>query len=822
MKISYNWLKEILDFNLSPEEAAALLTSTGLEVEGIETFESVKGGMKGLVTGEVLTCVKHPDADKLSLTTVDVGSGEPYSIVCGAPNVAAGQKVIVALPGTKIFPVDGEPFVIKQAKIRGQVSNGMICAEDEIGLGQSHAGIIVLPSNVKTGIPAAEYFKISSDSILEIGLTPNRADAASHVGVARDLAAAIRVKQLIEKGKDVKLSPVMPGADKIKTGFEKKDRKVNYQVQVNVEDSVACPRYSGITISNVTVGDSPEWLKNRLRSIGVNPINNIVDITNYVLHECGQPLHAFDADEIRGKKVVVRSAKENEKFLTLDNVERTMHSGDLLICDEMHAMCIAGVYGGLNSGISSKTKNVFIESACFNPASIRSTGKRHGLKTDASFRFERGTDPEMTLYALKRSALLICEIAGGEIASEVSDYYPLPLKQPVIKLNFNSLDRFTGEKIDRKIISTIIESLEMKILSLNESEIQIEVPHFKVDVLRPADVVEEILRIYGYDRIPIPEKINVSVPADTGYFREHFQDKVSAYLSSNGFNEILNNSLTRQEYVSQSGWDMQSTVSVLNPLSQELSVLRCDLLHGGLETIQYNSNRKQHDLRLFEFGKVYKKTESGYKEEYRLSVIMTGNRQEPSWRVKEADSDFYLLKSFVANILSICGIEGLQQVSGVNSFFASSLSFNKGKEMLVESGIIQRTLLRKFDVSSNVLYAEFNWEAIIKYSRKKPVRYSEISKYPAVKRDLSMLIPSDVSYSKLENIAYGTEKKLLKEVRLFDVYEGEKIGQGKKSYAMSFILEDEEQTLTEQQIGKVMERLMAAFEKEAGAVIRKQ
>ena len=818
MKISYNWLNEIFPSDLSPEETSIILTGAGLEVEGIEKFESVKGGLSNLVIGEVKTCMKHPDADKLSLTTVDVGAGEILQIVCGAPNVAAGQKVIVAVPGTKIFPLTGEPFIIKQAKIRGQTSNGMICAEDEIGLGTMHEGIIVLPGDAVIGSLVSDYYKIQNDSVFEIGLTPNRADAASHIGVARDLAAVIRTNKLIETGKDEKLSLNIPRT------IKDSDRKIskNFEaVNVTVVDTSACIRYSGISIANVKVEESPSWLKNRLLSIGINPINNIVDITNYVLHECGQPLHAFDVEQIKGRKIIVRSANENEKFVTLDQIERTMNPGDLMICDESSAMCIAGVYGGLTSGISEKTKNIFIESACFNPASIRKTSKKHGLKTDASFRFERGTDPEMTIYALGRAAFLICEIAGGEIASEISDHNPSPPKPAIIDLSFSFLDQFSGEIIDRNVVRSILDSLSIKTISQNDKALRLEVPLFKVDVTRPADVIEEILRVYGYDRIPVPEKINASVPANTGFDREQLQNKIADYLSNNGFNEILTNSLTKSEYASMPGWNNDEIVNILNPLSQDISVLRQDLLLNALEIIQYNTNRKQSDLRLFEFGKTYFKKGNSYSENYHLSVVLTGNREEPSWKSKDAEMDFYFLKTFVKGILTLCGIKDYSEKESGEDVFSSALNIFRNEDNLVKYGMAQKSILKKFDLKADVLYADFNWDNIVKYAKKKAVRYAEISKYPAVKRDLSMLISKDISYSQLENIAYKTEKKILQDIRLFDIYEDEKIDSGKKSYALSFILQDDQQTLTDKQIGKVMENLMKAFEKEAGAVIRR-
>ncbi len=814
MKISYNWLKEIYPTDLSANEISILLTAGGLEVENVEEFESVKGGLKGLVIGQVITCIKHPDADKLSLTTVDTGGGEYQQIVCGAPNVAIGQKVVVALPGTKLFPLNGEPFSIKQSKIRGQVSNGMICAEDEIGLGLSHAGIIVLPEDAVVGSSISEYYQIKNDFIFEIGLTPNRADAASHIGVARDLAAIVRAKKRIETGVDAKNELLIPPVNDIKkTG--------NLEVKVTVEDSVACPRYSGITVSNVVVAESPAWLKDRLTSIGVHPINNIVDITNYVLHECGQPLHAFDADQIGGKNVVVRMAKEKEKFTTLDLVERTLSSEDLMICDAQTSMCIAGVFGGVNSGIGEKTKNVFLESAYFNPASIRKTGKRHGLKTDASFRFERGTDPELTLYAMKRAAAMMCEIAGGQIASEIIDIYPAKIAPAVFDFNCSFLDRFAGEVIDRKVIATILESLSIKILKEEKEGLRLEVPAFKVDVTRPVDVVEEILRIYGYDRIPLAEKISMSMPAVVDFDSEQLLTKTLSFLAANGFHEIVTNSLTKKEYNSMPGWEESNSVHLLNPLSQELSVLRQDMLATSLETVLYNQNRKSGDLRLVEFGKSYGKLNGNFKEGNRLAITIAGNVQEESWRGKQQPVDFFMLKSYVENILTLCGIEKYEVTESEHPQYATALTFSTNKNSLVTLGLVDKRILKKFDIADYVFYAEFDWDRVIKAAKKKPMHYIEVSKFPAVKRDLSMLVGTEISYGQLEKIAYNAERKLLTEIRLFDIYKGDKIEAGKKSCALSFILQDDQQTLTEQQINKVMDKLMNAFEKEAGAIIRK-
>lgn len=815
MKISYNWLKEYYSINDSPEKVAAMLTACGLEVESVEEFDAIKGGLRGLVVGKVLTCIKHPDADKLHVTTVDIGSGEPSQIVCGAPNIAAGQTVVVAVPGTKIFPVSGDPFSIKQAKIRGQVSNGMICAEDEIGLGVSHAGVIVLPDNLKAGSSVAEFYNVKSDHVFEIGLTPNRADAASHIGVARDLAAVVNTNTVIDENKILKSAVKWPEVKEIKPGNNRKE------IKVEVQDKNACPRYSSVTMTNVKVGPSPAWLKDRLESIGVNSINNIVDITNFVLHECGQPLHAFDADKIGGQKIVVRSARQGEKFTTLDKVERTLSEGDLMICDAEKPLCIAGVFGGLNSGITEETTSVFIESACFNPASIRKTSKRHGLKTDASFRFERGTDPELTMFAMKRAAQLIHEIAGGEVASEASDIYPEKIVPARIDLSLKYLETFGGEKIPANIVRIILESLQIKIVNETPEKLTLEIPLFKVDVTRPADVVEEILRIYGYDRIPVPAKMNVSLPSVIVFDPEKLQNHIADYLSSNGFNETMSNSLTKIDYNSVPGWEDETLVKILNPLSSDLSVMRKDLLMNALENIQFNSNRRNSDLKFFEFGKTYERNENKYQETNHLSLIISGKQHDTSWKKKEEASDFYLLKAYVENILSLAGIEDKKTGEGTDERFRESLMLHAGNNVLVEFGSVNRKILKRFDINEEVLFAEINWDNVLKHARKKPVRFKEISKFPSVKRDLSMQLSSDVSYEKLETIAYNTERKLLRDIRLFDVYSGDKIESGKKSYALSFILQDDEETLTDSKINKVMDKLMAAFEREVGAVIRK-
>jgi len=819
MKISYNWLKQYLKIDLPTEEVARLLTDCGLEVEGVDLFQSMKGGLKGLVIGEVIACAKHPNADKLSVTTVNVGEESLLSIVCGAPNVAAGQKVVVATVGTMLFPSEGEPFEIKKSKIRGEVSEGMICAEDEIGLGKSHEGIIVLPADAKAGMSAKEYFNIEEDSVFEIGLTPNRADAASHIGVARDLLAAMKQQSTVD-GRQSTLT--IPSVD----NFKVDDKSLS--IEVEVLDKTACPRYSGITISGVEVKESPAWLKNKLKSIGVGPINNIVDITNYVLHECGQPLHAFDADEIKGKKVIVRHAKEGEKFVTLDKVERILTADNLMICNAEEPMCIAGVFGGIKSGISEKTKNIFLESAYFSPASIRKTGKQHGLKTDASFRFERGTDPEITLYALKRATQMIKEIAGVPSTrdSDIVDIYPQPILPATIHLHYKTVDQLVGEVIDRSSIKEILHSLEIKITKEEGDSLVLSIPTHKVDVTREVDVVEEILRIYGYNKIGSPAKLYSSLPSVAKTDREKIQNIISDYLCDNGFHEIMTNSLTKSRYTELLSINVAENVTVMNPLSQDLDVMRQSMVYSGLEAIEYNRNRKHPDLKFFEFGKTYHQRDSGFEEVNHLTLFITGKKYESSWNGDKSSAGFFYLKSFVNNIFDRLGINSGNQkpVEAVlqNAIISSGLSVQLNNKTLVEYGPVKKNHLRNFDITSEVFIADFNWDLLMKLvsSKDKPVQ--EVSKFPQVRRDLSMMINRDMSYAEIESIAYKTEKNLLKEINLFDVYEGDKIESGKKSYAVTFILQDERQTLTENQIDKIMNRLMEAFEKQAGAVIRKQ
>jgi phenylalanyl-tRNA synthetase beta chain len=787
MKISYNWLKQYLPIQLPASEVADLLTDCGLEVEHSESFQSIKGGLDGLVIGEVISKEKHPNADKLSLTKVDVGTGTLLSIVCGGPNVAAGQKVVIALIGSTLYPIDGEPFKIKESKIRGELSQGMICAEDEIGLGHSHEGVMVLDENAVVGSRVNDYFKIENDTVFEIGLTPNRADAASHIGVARDLSAIINMR-------DQDISIQFPSVDDF--SIDNNDFPIN----VIVEDDKACPRYSGITISGVEIKDSPEWLKNRLKSIGLKPINNIVDATNFVLHELGQPLHAFDADYIKGKKVVVKKYHQGTKFITLDGVERTLLDNDLMISNADEPMCIAGVFGGIKSGVKNETKNIFLESAYFDPVHIRKSSRHHGLKTDASFRFERGTDPNITVYALKRAALLIKEIAGGTISSDIVDVYPSPIENFRVELNYKTLDRLIGLKIDREKIKKIITSLEIKIIHDREYGLELSVPPFKVDVQRDVDIIEEIIRIYGYNNIPISEKINASITYSQKPDKEKIADTAADFLSSNGFNEIMSNSLTKADYIDLiEGIEKDKNVIILNPLSNELNAMRQSMLFSGLEAVSYNKNRRNHDLKLYEFGKTYHKKEDRYIEIQHLALFITGRRNPESWNNDNLSVDYYQLKGYVESLFKRLGIRNLN--------------------VTIES--VKKSILKHFDINSEVFYADINWDKVIKASSNNAVKYKEVPKFPEVRRDLALVINKEITYQQIEELANKTERNLLKSVNLFDVYEGDKIEAGKKSYAVSFILQDEEKTLNDKQIDKVMERLMEAFEKNLQAVIRK-
>lgn len=801
MKISYSWLKQFIQTNKTPEEISLILTDIGLEVESLEKVQSVLGGLEGLVIGLVKSCVPHPNADRLKITKVEVVVGEELQIVCGANNVAAGQKVVVALDGTKIYPTNGEPFTIKNSKIRGELSQGMICAEDEIGLGTDHDGIMVLDAGAEIGSLAKDYFKLEDDYLFEIGLTPNRADAASHLGVARDLAAYLRS------------TFTLPDVSAFKIDKEQ------LNIPVTVADIAACPRYSSLTISGVSIKESPEWLKNKLNVIGVRPINNVVDVTNYVLHELGQPLHAFDADQIRGGKVEVKKCKEGTIFTTLDEVERKLSDQDLMICDAEGPMCLAGVFGGIKSGVSSQTKHIFLESAYFNPVSVRKTSKRFGLKTDASFRFERGTDPEMTVFALKRAALLIKEVAGGEISSAIADAYPYPVSAFQVELSYQNVHRLIGKHIEPATIKEIITALQIEIITENAEGLQLKVPAYRVDVTREVDVIEEILRIYGYNNVEIPNQIRASLNYAVKPDREAVQNQVADWLSSKGFNEILANSLTSSSYAI----DPERAVKLLNPLSSDLDTMRQTLLYSGLEAVVYNQNRKNPDLKLYEFGKIYfvKDQAGSYQEQQRLSIFMSGKKLNAQWNHAAESVNFYQLKAMVDALMMKLNIANLMTKEVDSSMYAYGLAYLKGEKVLAQFGAVSAKVLKQMEIDGEVFYAELDWDLIIKSIKNNKITYREVSKFPAVKRDLSLLVDREVSFETLKLISLKTERTLLKEVNVFDVYQGDKLPAGKKSYALSFVLQDEEQTLTDQRIDAIMKKLMLNLEKEAGAELRK-
>jgi len=806
MKNSFEWLKLYLQgqdvSNLTAESTAKVFTDTGLEVEAIEEVSSVPGGLKGLVIGEVLTKEKHPDADRLNLTTVDVGSDKPLNIVCGATNVEVGQKVVVAKVGTTIYPTNGEPFEIKKAKIRGEISEGMICAEDEIGLGEGHEGIMVLSPDAKVGTPASEYFKIESDTSFEIGLTPNRTDAVSHLGAARDLVAALNVAG---KNLSIKLEEIeLPKANN------------KLPIQVEVENSEDSPRYAGIVVSNLKVTDSPDWLKNRLTSIGLSPINNIVDITNYVMHSIGQPLHAFDYDKISGHKVVVKKANKKEKFITLDGVERELSSEDLMIYNTEKPMCMAGVFGGKDSGVSTSTKTVFIESALFNPVAIRKTSKRHGLHTDASFRYERGVDPNITITGLKMAAKLMMDIAGGEIASEIIDHYPNIIEKANVKLTYEYCNRLIGNEIPKEIIKKILAELEFEIVKEENDELDLLVPTYRVDVTRPCDVVEEIIRIYGFNNITLPEQPRFSISYSTHPDKEKVKNTISDLLVGKGLSEIMNNSLTNGKY-----YEEANSVNILNPISKELNVLRKSLLEGGLETARYNINRKNNDLKLFEFGKTYHQYDN-YQETERLSIILTGLKQEESWKTPDSPSDFYYLKSLVNAILVKTGLSNLNVTEKElkSEIFEYGLTLKVAKKQVVDFGKISSAILKNFDIKQEVYYADFNFNTLLDLIKNTNIKYQPISKFPSVRRDLSLLLNNEISYEQLCELAKKQGKQILKEINLFDYYKGKNIDKDKKSYAMSFLFQDETKTLTDEEVDGIMKNIIDVFNKETGAELR--
>lgn len=807
MKISLNWLKEHLEFNLTTEEVSELLTSTGLEVEGIEKVETVKGGLEGLIIGEVLTCEKHPDADKLSVTTVKVNNEEVFSIVCGAPNVKAGQKVVVATPGTTIFPLEGEPFKIKKAKIRGVESNGMICAEDEIGLGKDHNGIIVLPANAEVGVLAKDYYQIKSDEVFEIGLTPNRIDAASHLGVARDLKAVLLQRKNINAPKKNQLVSVSSD-------------NTEKEISVEIKDTDGCHRYCSVTISNIEVKDSPDWLKERLNAIGVRPINNIVDITNYVLHDLGQPLHAFDADEIKGGKIIVRKAKTNSTFITLDEVERELDGTELMICDTESELCIAGIFGGLKSGVSEKTKTIFLESARFNPISIRKTAKKFGLSTDASFRFERGADINMAMPALQKAAALIKEIAGGKISSNYNDVYPTIAKETILDLDLKNLNQIIGKEIDVKTIENILISLDFKINSSSTNSFNITVPLYRVDVTRPIDVAEEILRIYGYNEIPLPEKMNSSLSFKDKNSSVDSVELISNFISANGFHEIMTNSLTSssQKIVLN---NEQEFVKILNPLSSELDILRESLLLNGLSAVAYNINRQQYDLRFYELGKTYFKTGEKYIEQNFISLFLTGKKENENWNSSKNNVDIYTLVAIIEGLFKKLGVlEKLQKSKDSHSILEQVISYTQGKNKIATIGLVNKKALKYGDIKQPVYAAEINFDLLFLLIKKVKVEFKDLPKFPSTRRDLSLLLDTKITFSEIETVARKVDKQLIKEIGLFDVYEGKNLDAGKKSYAISFVFYNEESTLTDKEVDQLMNKIIESLHKELGATLR--
>ena len=816
MTISYNWLKQYLNVDLNPETLSEILTSIGLEVESLHKLEPIKGGLNGFVIGEVIECAKHPDADKLSVTKVNAGTGELLDIVCGAPNVAAGQKVIIATVGTTIYK-DNDSFVIKKSKIRGAVSEGMICAEDEIGIGTSHEGIMVLNSDAVIGMPVKNYFKIEDDFIFEIGLTPNRIDAACHIGVAADLAAYL--KQTM----DVNL--IKPSVEAFKV--ENNDLIID----IDIQNAEGCLRYSGVTIKNVTVAESPDWLKSKILAIGLKPINNIVDISNYVLFETNQPLHTFDADMIKDNKVVVKTLPHNTKFTTLDHIERNIIDTDLMICNAHEPMCIAGVMGGLDSGITNNTKHIFIESACFNPIFVRRTSKRLGISSDSSFRFERGTDINNAIYALKRAALLIKEIAGGTISSNIVDFYPNPINHFEVSISFKNVDRLLGINIERDKLKNILLSLNFNILSETESGYTLAIPTNKVDVLREADVIEEVLRIYGYNNIPISNHINSSVSYYAKPDKEKINNMVSDILTNNGFNEIMCNSLTSSNYNNKYLQnENKSTVYILNPLSAELDSMRSSLIFGGLESILYNVNRKGNNLKFYEFGYSYTNKHNAestiisdkFDEQLHLSLFLSGIKSEENWNTKPEAVSFYTMKSYIENILVRLGINIANiKINDTNNIvFDYGLNYMINNSILVEFGEINNNILKGFDIKQTVFYADFNWDLVLKQLKNSKTEYKEISKFPEVRRDLALLITKDIKFEQLRDVAFKNAGKLLKKVSIFDVYTDAKIGDDKKSYALSYILQDNDKTLTDKQIEIIMERIIEAYKKQFGAAIR--
>ncbi|MTG97804.1 MULTISPECIES: phenylalanine--tRNA ligase subunit beta [Myroides] len=811
MHISYNWLKQFIKLDITPDETSEILTDLGLEVEGITHYESLKGGLKGVVVGHVLSCTKHPNADKLNVTKVDLGAGEPVQIVCGAPNVAAGQKVAVATIGTELFDAEGNAFQIKKGKIRGEESFGMICSAVELGVGTDGDGIMVLDQNLTPGTPAAEVFNIVTDEVFEIGLTPNRSDAMSHWGVARDLRAGL-LQNSKEEIQHKEL--ITPSVSKFKV--ERRTLKID----VSVEDYKRAPRYCGVTISGIEVKQSPEWLQNRLKAIGITPKNNIVDVTNYVLHDLGQPMHAFDAAKIKGGKVIVKTVEAGTKFKTLDDIERTLHQDDLMICDENGPMCMAGVFGGTRTAVSENTTSIFLESAYFHPVAIRKAAKRHGLNTDSSFRFERGIDPSITEYALKHAALLIQQVAGGEITSDIVDLYPKRIEDYSVFLNFNNINRILGEEISKETIKKILVSLDIKVHSMSDVGLGITVPAYRADVTREIDVIEEILRVYGFNNITFSSKLNATISNNSRTEDHKVQNTISNLLVSQGFYEIMSNSLTTPDYSNLSE-SLKSSfqVDILNPLSHDLCVMRQTLLFGGLEAIAYNINRKRTDLKLFEFGKSYHKMLGSFEEHKHFALFATGNGTKATWNSTPKATDFFEFKGYINGILMRLGLSKATTQPTDNDVFSEGIAYYIGKDLIVEFGILKKAILKELDIKQEVCYADFNWENVLKFISEK-IKFTEINKFPSVKRDYALLIDEHITFDQIYNIVKQVDKNTIKDVTLFDVYQGDKIEEGKKSYAISILMEDASKTLTDSQVEKIMGKIKYQLENNLNAQLR--
>ena len=808
MIISYNWLNEYLPEIIEPEKLSKILTSIGLEVESLEKYEAVKGGLQGLVIGEVMTCENHPDADKLKLTTVNIGTGENLQIVCGAPNVAVGQKVVVATIGSTIYPLHGEPMTMKKAKIRGVESHGMICAEDEMGLGESHAGIMILPADTKVGITAAAFFKLTTDYIFEIGLTPNRIDAMSHLGVARDVCAYL--SHHIKKDTVVKLP--------FKNNFKPDNQGL--QMEVVIENAEDCQRYSGVSIQGVTIADSPNWLQQKLKSIGLKPINNIVDITNFILHETGQPLHAFDADAIAGKKLIIKNLPQATAFVTLDEKERKLFAEDLMICNAEAPMCIAGVYGGMHSGVKANTKNIFLESAWFNPTAIRKTSLRHGLRTDAATRFEKAVDISNTVHVLKRAATLIKEIAGGEIASDIIDVYPTPKQKTEVALKYHYLKKLSGKNYHGDTIKNILQSLGFELLKEGDDEMRFAVPFSKPDITIAADIVEEIMRIDGLDNVEIPTMITIAPSVETLAHEVAYTEKTAEYLAGSGFQEIFTNSITNSAYYSDDV--LLKTVKMINNLSEELNILRPAMMETGLTSIAYNLNRRNNDLQFFEFGKTYAVNNAAkYIEDNHLTIYVTGNKTAGGWKSKSEKTDFYFIKAVFEKIIQVLGLKIDAYEAVENTDLINCLQASIKNEAVAQIGMINNKKLETFDIKQPVFYADLNWDRLLKLNSKLNIQHRDISKYPAVQRDLAIIVNKALPYDAVEKATQTARINKLTSISLFDIFESEKIGAGKKSMAISFTFLDEEKTMTDKEIDGMMNKIIGAYEKELGAEIRK-